>query len=445
MMMNHIHRASCQRSLSSLVGTLLLVSTTVLILLGVTPLGVMQSSARAQSGLAYLRARYDDGVTTYSSAVNLGRHPRAGTPQESGGVDEGVYVFVTAYHSVEENGVEVDPELWVRGGWLRARRLARWRSADLCALLCGTGRTDLHCAVPAPGYSGQAVACGFPGDFTRDPEQPWDFYGVVRDGAMRLNNAYPVLHGLSGGGLFAYDTCGLVGVVYAHAGHEVSYRPTSLVVDLLREVDAVPVEWSQRLGISPTCVSPGGIAPVAPPCPVPPAPTPGPTPAIDISALVTRDELAHHFEELRALISETRGEKGDKGDRGERGLTGLTGDTGAPGASGAPGRGIASVWLIDNALWVRYDDNQEIRVGTIDVRASEVDINAIVQQVLAQIQIPQPQPGKDGAPGTVNVIIQDSGEEVGRYDNLDSGSTVIVDVQRFLRDQERRSSVQQAQ
>ena len=41
-------------------------------------------------------------------------------------------------------------------------------------------------------------------------------------------------------------------------------------------------------------------------------------------------------------------------------------------------------------------------------------------------------PGQDGKPGTVNVVVMDDDEVVGNHRELKSGSTVKVNVKRFV-------------
>lgn len=103
------------------------------------------------------------------------------------------------------------------------------------------------------------------------------------------------------------------------------------------------------------------------------------------------------------------GEKGDRGPEGERGPEGQPGERGLPGQDGQPGRGIASTTIDDDGqLVVEYTDGTTETVGPVK--------------------------------GTVTVILQQDGQEIGRTPPLDptdpSQDTVRFPVRRFERGSE---------
>src|SRR5690606_4230469 len=127
-----------------------------------------------------------------------------------------------------------------------------------------------------------------------------------------------------------------------------------------------------------------------------------------------------------------RGLQGPQGPQGPQGETGPPGDAGQPGRDGQDGTGVSRFWIEDGKWFCEYT-NGVVESG--DARCDcEVDVEEIVAEVLSRL--PEVKDGQPGPPGTVNVIIKDSGRDVGRHDNLKSGSTVVVDISRFKRDSE---------
>ena len=63
---------------------------------------------------------------------------------------------------------------------------------------------------------------------------------------------------------------------------------------------------------------------------------------------------------LTAWLASLKGEQGEKGDAGAAGPQGLQG------LQGDPGRGIASMEIIDGELWVTYTDGETVNVGQVN-------------------------------------------------------------------------------
>lgn len=75
-------------------------------------------------------------------------------------------------------------------------------------------------------------------------------------------------------------------------------------------------------------------------------------------------------EQIEAL----KGTPGKKGDDGKRGPKGLKGDDGKDGEDGEDGRGIERLQIINDNLWVFYDDGTKENLGPVRERGRSVSV-----------------------------------------------------------------------
>lgn len=161
-----------------------------------------------------------------------------------------------------------------------------------------------------------------------------------------------------------------------------------------------------------------------------------------------------------------KGEKGDQGDRGPGptseqiaaaviaymevnadrfrgadGRNGLDGKPGRDGVDGLPGRdGVdgrsptpEEISLAVSAWMEAHREELRGPAGLPGRDGAGVDQAAIIASLKA-LQAKQPElfRGPQGVGGTVSVVIMDRGNEIARHSNLSNGTTVVVDIEKFL-------------
>lgn len=162
--------------------------------------------------------------------------------------------------------------------------------------------------------------------------------------------------------------------------------------------------------------------------PPPARPEPDPRPPSDptIDQLKSQiGEVNSRLDDLAAAISVLLKRKSVSGERGPIGPRGPEGAAGRDGAN----------W--DRPLvrsWVRDEVSQQI-LPAIEEWQIERDellrVNAEMSRRIEQLENRPATTGPAGPAGVLDVVITDSGRVVNRHQKLRSGSTVVVDINRF--------------
>jgi len=92
--------------------------------------------------------------------------------------------------------------------------------------------------------------------------------------------------------------------------------------------------------------------------------------------------------------------------------------------------GVASLAVVENKIHVTHHDGSVHEIEIVPPNDSALDT---IRQRLDTLEKASARPGP---PGTVTVIVKDSGEEQATYNDLESGSTVVVDIDRYREEED---------
>lgn len=400
-------------------------------------------AAFAGTGMAQLRIVHPNGMLDLGSAVCVG-------PCELG------WRFVTAKHNLQGFNPDRDKAaLKIDGDWVPIVAGSRHRQYDVATVIVRYDRRDLKYALIAerlPGDGERVHAIGYPNGTPVAQKK----HGRWRRGQPWLDNNV-FIPGDSGGGVFNEEDELLMTIT----GIRNSPEGVGTTCDRIRG-------WFRRRGWRLPSQRPRqqGTTPIDGPVPnAPPQITEPSQPdddgelweAIDdirseIAEIKNQPDDSQALRDIRVEISNIKNDissitqpSGDyvtvqefrdalsalksdlQGLRGPPGPRGKRGPAGDCGPMGERGPGFVRLWLDGDELWTETTDGKIIQVGRVELEY-EIDLEQLAKAVARKLP-----KAEQGPRGRVDVVITDSGRPVGRHDSLESGSTVVVDINRFLK------------